>query len=210
MSTMSIPTAVRAHVAVHRSRMRSGERRDQILAAARGVFAEGGYHATTDQVARAAGVSQPYVVRLFGSKRDLFLAVYREVAERVLAAFREVPAGPQVGERMGAAYVELLADHDLLRILMQGFIAGTDPEVGAVARHTLGEVHRMFVERTGGTPEDGRAFVANGMLINVLVAVDDPAHRGEDDGMDTLLTCVLEGVDGLEAVAIGAGEPDER
>ena len=210
MSTMSLPTAVHAHLAGHRSRMRSEERRDQILAAARTVFAEGGYQATTDQVARAAGVSQPYVVRLFGSKRDLFLAVYRDTAARVLAAFRPIPAGPDAAFRMGAAYVEMLADRDQLRILMQGFIAGTDEEVGRIARHTLGEVHRMFLERTGGTPDEGRTFVATGMLINVLLAVDAPAHRGEDSAMDTLVACVLAGVDGLEAVALGAGEPDER
>ncbi len=210
MSTMSIPTAVHAHLAGHRSRMRSGERRDQILAAARTVFAEGGYQATTDQVARAAGVSQPYVVRLFGSKRDLFLAVYRDTADRVLAAFRAIPPGPEAGLQMGAAYVQLVADRDLLRILMQAFLAGTDEEVGRIARHTLGEVHRMFVERTGGTAEDGRAFVATGMLINVLLAVDAPAHRGEDTSTDSLLTCVLEGVDGLEAVAMGTDEPGRR
>ncbi len=210
MSTMSLPTAVHAHLAGHRSRMRSDERRDQILAAARTVFAEGGYQATTDQVARAAGVSQPYVVRLFGSKRDLFLAVYRDTAARVLAALGAVPAGPDAAPRMGAAYVAMLADRDQLRILMQGFLAGTDEEVGRIARHTLGEVHRMYLERTGGTPDESRTFIATGMLINVLLAVDAPAHRGEDGGMDTLLACVLDGVEGLGTVALGAGEPDER
>lgn len=205
MSTMSLPTAVHAHLAGHRSRMRSGERRDQILAAARTVFAEGGYQATTDQVARAAGVSQPYVVRLFGSKRDLFLAVYQDAAARVLAAFRPVPAGPEAADRMGAAYAELLSDRDQLRILMQAFLAGSDEEVGRLARHMLGEVYRMFLERTGGTPDEGRVFVATGMLINVLLAVEAPAHRGEDSGMDGLLACVLAGLDGL-----GAGEPGER
>ena len=181
--------------------MRSDERKDQILAAARTVFAQGGYQATTGQVARAAGVSQPYVVRLFGSKRELFLAVYREVAGRILDAFRAVPAGPEAGDRMAAAYVRLLNDRDLLRILMQGFLAEADEEVGRLARHTLGEVYRMFLERTGGTPDDGRTFVATGMLINVLLAVDAPAHRGQEEGMDALLACVIDGVDGLEHVA---------
>ena len=79
------------------------------------------------------------------------------------------------------------------------------PEVGGDGR-----VHRMFVERTGGTAEDGRAFVATGMLINVLLAVDAPAHRGEDTSTDSLLACVLEGVDGLEAVAMRTDEPGRR
>ena len=199
---MSLPTVVHAHVAGHRSRMRSTERRDQILAAARKVFAEGGLSATTDQVAREAGVSQPYVVRLFGSKRDLMLAVYRDVCDQLLEAFRAVPAGPEAATEMGAAYVELLNDRDLLRILMQGFLAGNDEEVGSLARHALGEVYRLFMERTGGTPDDGRTFVATGMLINVLLAVDAPAHRSEDEGLDALMACVIEGVDGLQHVAM--------
>src|SRR4051812_2188727 len=76
------------------TRMTGAARRDQILAAARRVFAEGGYAASTDEVARAAGVSQPYVVRLFGTKRDLFLAAYQQATNEILAALSAVPAGP--------------------------------------------------------------------------------------------------------------------
>ncbi|MBN8883980.1 MAG: helix-turn-helix transcriptional regulator, partial [Salana multivorans] len=47
--------------------MRGSERRELVLSAAAEVFGERGYvGATTDAVARAAGVSQPYVVRMFG------------------------------------------------------------------------------------------------------------------------------------------------
>jgi AcrR family transcriptional regulator len=54
------------------TRMRSEDRRVLILEAATAVFGEQGYHgATTDAIARAAGVSQPYVVRMFGSKEAL-------------------------------------------------------------------------------------------------------------------------------------------
>src|SRR3954451_3613839 len=90
------------------SRMTGAARRGQILAAARAVFADKGFAATTDEVARAAGVSQPYVVRLFGSKRELFLAAYRLAAGEIEAALRAVPAGPDAGALMGDAYVRLL------------------------------------------------------------------------------------------------------
>lgn len=173
-------------------RMTGAERREQILAAARRVFGEGGYAASTDEVARAAGVSQPYVVRLFGSKRELFLEAYRQASEQVLATLGSVPAGPEAAKRMGDAYVSLLEDRDLLRLLMHGFIAGGDPEVGRVARHTLGEAFRLFRERSGGTDDDARLFVAQGMLINVLLAVDAHRHTGEDSGMDGLVLCTLE------------------
>jgi AcrR family transcriptional regulator len=173
-------------------RMTGAERREQILAAARRVFAEGGYAASTDEVARAAGVSQPYVVRLFGSKRELFLAAYQQASDQVLATLSAVPAGDDAGKRMGDAYVGLLDDRDLLRLLMHGFIAGADDAVGRVARHTLGEAFRLFRERSGGTDDDARLFVAQGMLINVLLAVDAHRHAGEDTGMDGLVACTLE------------------
>ena len=171
-------------------RMSGEERREQILHAARRVFAEGGFAATTDEVARAAEISQPYVVRLFGSKRDLFLEVYRQAVDQVVTTLVAAAREPDPGTAMGRAYFELIEDRDLLRLVMQGFIASTDDEVGAAARHCLGEAYRLYVEATGATAEEGRQFVAFGMLMNVLVAVDADAHRGEDPGFDALVECV--------------------
>src|SRR3954467_4656232 len=113
------------------TRMPAGERRELILHAATRAFAEGGYAGTsTDVVAKEAGVSQPYVVRMFGTKLELFLAVHRHACDRVEAAFRGVlderpfdPASEDDRQRMGLAYSELLADTDFLRVLMHGFSA---------------------------------------------------------------------------------------
>jgi AcrR family transcriptional regulator len=196
------------------ARMSGEQRREQILAAALTVFAEGGYAGTsTDQVARAAGVSQPYVVRLFGSKQQLFLELYRGVTARILAtmtaAMQAVVEGPGAWQdglagRLGEAYVRLVGDRDLLRVMMHGFVGTDDPEVARLARHTLGEVYRLFRARVDGPDDDARdsasrEFVAIGMLINVLLAVDAPAHRGEDPGLDALLTCVMPGGVAVEA-----------
>ncbi|HEY0214884.1 MAG TPA: TetR/AcrR family transcriptional regulator [Cellulomonas sp.] len=208
------------------ARMSGEQRREQILAAALAAFAEGGYAGTsTDQVARAAGVSQPYVVRLFGSKRQLFLELYRDVADRILATMRAVV--PEAGvdaadgaQRMGDAYIGLMGgDRDLLRVLMHGFIASGDPEIGRIARHTLGEVFRLFRGRVVGADDAARDdaardFVSIGMLINVLLAVDAVGHRGEDAGLDALLVCVLgddapHALGGTGAVVAPGGLPEQ-
>lgn len=186
-------------------RMSGEQRREQILAAAMTVFAEGGYAGTTtDQVARAAGVSQPYVVRLFGSKQRLFLELYRSTTDRVLEVMAAVAPGPDAVERTGRAYMELMADRDLLRVLMHGFTSD-DAEVGHLARHTLGEVFRTFRARVEAdvpdADETARRFVADGMLINVLLSSDGFAHTGEDAGLDALLRCFAP-----EVVAAAAGE----
>ena len=115
------------------TRMKAEERRELILAAAAGVFGERGYvGATTDAVAKAAGVSQPYVVRMFGTKAALFQAVLERSLDRLITQFREEIQeydGSKGDLQMciGKRYVELLADRGLLLSLMQAFLLGADP-----------------------------------------------------------------------------------
>src|SRR6476661_4902854 len=157
-------------------RMTAAERRAQVLDAATRAFARTGYAGTsTDVVAREAGVSQPYVVRMFGTKRDLFLAVFERATERIRAAFQavlddcspEAPFDPEDEEdwgRMGAAYTELLADRDFLLVMMHGFAAGDDEAIGRSARVCMGRIYDVL-RSTGATPERVTAFVAHGMLL---------------------------------------------
>lgn len=161
------------------TRMPAEERRELILQAATRAFAAGGYAGTsTDAVAKEAGVSQPYVVRMFGTKLDLFLGVYERTSRRIEAAFRAVleerPFEPESEEdrrRMGHAYSMLLADSDLLHVLMHGFAAGSVPEIGEVARAGMGRIFETLRE-TGWTDEEVRDFIAHGMLLNVLLSME--------------------------------------
>ncbi|MCW2759669.1 MAG: hypothetical protein JWO46_3415, partial [Nocardioidaceae bacterium] len=66
------------------TRMSAEDRRELVLQAAVRAFAHSGYAGTsTDAVAKEAGVSQPYVVRIFGTKLDLFLEVFDRVMARI-------------------------------------------------------------------------------------------------------------------------------
>ena len=60
---------------VEGTRSTAAERRDAVLRAAQVAFARGGLHGTsTEEIAEAAGISQPYLFRLFGTKKKLFVA----------------------------------------------------------------------------------------------------------------------------------------
>src|SRR3982750_1660075 len=75
------------------TRMTADERRDAIVAAATEEFATGGLvGASTEAVARRVGVSQPYVFQLFGTKKELFLAVVRSCFARTLGVFETAAA----------------------------------------------------------------------------------------------------------------------
>ena len=96
------------------------ERREEVLDVAMARFAEGGYAGTsTETIAREAGISHPYLFRLFRTKKELFLACDDRACEKILVAFRRAAASVEPGHKldaMGEAYVEeLLTDRHARR-----------------------------------------------------------------------------------------------
>lgn len=155
-----------------RTRLTAGERQEQLVAAAVTAFAQGGYAGTTtDQVARLAGVSQPYVIRLFGTKQQLFLAATRHATARVEQRFRDAAAEQPDLHRLGVAYDDLLAERNLITLLLHGFAAGADPAIGPTVRECYGGIYRTIRELTGASAEEARDFLAAGMLLTVLGAM---------------------------------------
>ena len=154
--------------------MKSEDRRELILLAATEVFGQYGYYgATTDQIAKAAGVSQPYVVRMFGTKERLFLDVIQRALSFILIAFREVldEGRDDLRVRLGSAYAELLRQRGLLLSLMHAFVLGSDPVVGAAARRGFLEVYTFLRDEAGFGPAEAQGFLEGGMLLNTLVGL---------------------------------------
>jgi AcrR family transcriptional regulator len=180
------------------SRLSAEERRELVLAAAVRAFARSGYAGTsTDSVAREAGVSQPYVVRIFGTKLDLFLDVFTMATDRIGQAFEQVlaessfdPDREEDWDRMGTAYTGLLADRDFLLVMMHGFAAADIPEIGALARGAMASIYEIL-KRTGCTDEQARDFVAQGMLLNVMIAMRAPEHVAEEGPLAQLTVCAF-------------------
>ena len=139
-------------------------------------FAKHGFEGTsTEDVARAAGISQPYLFRLFPTKKALFLALVEQGFSRVREAFT-VAVGDRTGdealEAMGEAYGELLRDRDELMLQLQAYAACDDPDVREVVRNGFGDLV-AYAERVSGQPADAiTRFFATGMLLNVIAAMD--------------------------------------
>ena len=168
-------------MAVAHDRKSKDERREEILDAAVEIFADKGLHgASTDEIARRAGISQPYIFRLFGTKKELYLAgvarCFRETLELMQRA-AEGTRGDDALEAIGRAYGELLqSDRTYLRAQMQAYAACEDPEIRAVVRAGYGDLV-TYVERvSGASPERISAFFAQGMLLNVLASMEAPAE----------------------------------
>lgn len=177
--------------------MSAEARRAQVLEAAARAFSLSGYAGTTtDDVAREAGVSQPYVVRMFGGKQELFRQVFDAAAQRVLSTFEDelahVPDDAdeqEVWARLGQAYTALVGDRTVVLVLMHGFSAGDNAEIGKQARAAMSAIYTLLRSRTGSTPEQVRDFVAHGMLLNVLLSMQAPEHGAEDPALQELAAC---------------------
>lgn len=177
-------------------RMSAEDRRELVLHAATRAFARGGFHGTsTDAVAKEAGVSQPYVVRIFGTKLELFLAVFARASDQIRTAFEDVLAqdlapDEDVWEHLGLVYGALLTDRDFLQVLMHGFSAGGEPAIGAQARAGMGAIFQTLMS-TGCDPDRAKDFIAQGMLLNVMMSMHAPEHAVEGDDIFGLTTCAF-------------------
>jgi AcrR family transcriptional regulator len=158
------------------ARKTSEERREEILGAALEEFAARGLHgASTEDIARRAGISQPYVFRLFGTKKALFVAVVNRCFRQTHELFARAAEGKRGGEAleaMGRAYVRRLEeDRTQLLAQMQAYAACDDPGIREVVRAGYGDLV-AYVERVSGAPaEQVAAFFAKGMLLNVIASM---------------------------------------
>ena len=161
-------------------RMSATDRRTEIVEIALGHFAAGGYQGTsTEAIAADAGISQPYLFRLFGTKRDLFLACCAACHEAVLATFTEAAEGVPHEERfpaMGRAYAEMLEDRRLLLFQMQQYAAASDPVIQAHVRERYLALFAAVKQLTGAPDADVWGFFGKGMLLNVVASLDLPDH----------------------------------
>lgn len=160
-------------------------RREAVLAAAASEFARKGLHgASTDVIAAAAGISQPYLFRLFGTKKELYLATTERKLEELYQVFERASRG-KTGEAalqaMGESYTELIEDRDRLQLMLQCFAGCDDPDIRAAVRRSWRELVDLVERASGESPEGVSQFFAKGMLLNVLSAMqlfDDPTPWG--------------------------------
>ena len=96
------------------------------------------------------------------------------IAETFRRVTAEVPAEQRLSA-MGAGYVRLLADREMLQTQLRAYAEATgDDELRALVARRY---HELFesVQELGGVPADhARAFLATGMLCNLGVLLDLP------------------------------------
>jgi AcrR family transcriptional regulator len=164
-------------------RLTADERRQSVLDTACRVFAASSYRgATTAQIAREAGISEPILYRHFGSKRDLYVACLDE-AWRSLREQAEQAVAKSPETCLGAVADAFMAKRAKLRLIDLWIQAlnetGDDPVIAKALRRQIREVHDFFADlivdaqARGIVPADRDAraeawiFVAGGLLATI-------------------------------------------
>jgi AcrR family transcriptional regulator len=150
-----------------RPRLPAAERRVALLDTACRTFARSGYRgATTAEIAREAGVTEPILYRHFGSKRGLYLACLEEASLRVRETWEDAiehePDPAQWLSALGSVFLQLReAKSVLMNLWVQGLAeAGDDPEIRTELRTSLREAHDYIaevirrVQEAGAMPND--------------------------------------------------------
>lgn len=150
------------------------DKKEIIIENAVGVFAEWGYYkATTAMVAKAAGVTQPYVFHFFANKEELFKAVIDRAFGRIYDTFSEVDApADQLIETMGHAFEQIIQTHrDEVLMVMQAHAiseAGIRDHVRKLFS-TMFEALSAKFENAGipSAQQTAAHFIGTGLLITV-------------------------------------------
>jgi len=161
-------------------RKTADERRDEILDAAVEEFARSGLHGTsTERIAQRVGLSQPYLFRLFGTKKQIFVEAIERCFAETLELFQEASAGvprEQALEAIGKTYVvRMLSDRTRLLAQLHAYAACDDEEIRKAVQRGYGELYEYAERVSGASDTEVRGFFAFGMLLNVMAAMDVPS-----------------------------------
>jgi len=128
---------------------------DRILAAAAAEFSERGFAgARVDRIARRARVNKAMLYYHFGSKRDLYLAVVRDMVVTVHARARAIADGPGTAEHKLDRWIETLVEEAAARpwfppIMLREIAAGAphfDARIFRLMNDVFGAVKDIIVQ----------------------------------------------------------------
>lgn len=135
-----------------RVRLDNDQRRAQLLQLARRAFSDRSYDdVSIDDLAREAKISKGLLYHYFPTKRDLYVAGLREIAEELVERVTNIPSDLAPIERVRAgldAYLDHISEHSRAYVsLMRGGI-GSDPEVAQVVEGVRTRLADNFLEQT--------------------------------------------------------------
>jgi AcrR family transcriptional regulator len=157
------------------------DKKDLIIDGAVAIFAESGYYkATTAQIAKAAGVTQPYVFHFFANKEALYQAVIDRAFSRIYEVFQSIEApSEKLYDAMGHAFIGIMKTHrDEILMLMQSHTIA-EPIIREHIRVKFKLVYDTVLGRfqRAGLPDPEKKasdFIGDGMMLTLAEVLQLP------------------------------------
>lgn len=183
------------------SRLPAAKRREQLLDTAAKLFAVHGYAgATTSEIAKAAGVTEPIIYRHFPSKRDMFIALIERTGEQTIKLWEhELRTAPDPAERLKrlirANPMVTNRGRGLYRVIITAMTEADDPKVQEALNRHLQMLHVFLVkevERAQGSHQVSARFspeltawalIHLGVGYGLLSAMNISSHGVDRSGM---------------------------
>lgn len=181
------------------ARLPAAERREQLLDCAADVFSKQGYaRATTSQLAKSAGVTEPIIYRHFKSKRDLFVALIARTGKQTLDQWeRDLADAKTPAERLAM----LIGDNpmvseqgrDAYRVFLQAISEVDDEAIQAAITDHIRAVHGFIERELTKAQEAGQvrdrfsakvlawSLISMGLGYGALTALGVKGHDSLDD-----------------------------
>ncbi len=182
-------------------RLPAAKRREQLLDTAAKLFAAHGYAgATTSQIARAAGVTEPIIYRHFESKRDLFIAlIERTSADTISLWEEELASAPEPAERikrlLRANPMVANRGKGVYRVIVQAMTEVEDQKIQEALSKHIGTLHAFLAAEVYKAQESGQvskrfspeitawALIHLGLGYGVLSAMGVSGHGVDKQGL---------------------------
>lgn len=176
---------------------RTAATRAALVEAARKLFTANGFsEVSTQQIVEAAGVTRGALYHQFTDKTELFIAVYEQVEEELVAGVatriaKDEPTGPVESMRLGARlFLELCAAPEVQQIVLVDApsVLGWERWRAIGVKYGLGVIELMLAQAVaeGAIPEQplrASAHVLLGALDEAALYVsraDDPQRAREE------------------------------
>lgn len=146
-----------------------------------------GYHGgSTERIAKAAEISQPYVLRLFGTKLKLFVATLEHVCETVLRAWQQALEGStaqgwEALMLLGQSYSQGEDTAIRFRMIMQGAAAASTSEIEVAINTHMDRLWNWVKTATNASDADVQRFWAFGMMQTVGISMNAQRYMESSD-----------------------------
>ena len=182
-------------------RLPAAERREQLLSVAAAIFAERGYSgATTAELAKAAGVTEPIIYRHFNSKRDLFVALIDQTGAETIALWQQQLAdagdpAERLRRLIGANPMVTNRGRGVYRVIVQAMSEIEDELILSALQRHMSALHVFLSKEVDRAQEGGqvsRRFSPDltawmlmhlGLGYGVLAPLGVPGHARDESGM---------------------------